>query len=135
MDQSDIPIPQAVDVKIETETSSTPEGVPVEESPLDSVAKPLVEQVSQAAKSLMENVDPSYVTQLEKGVENLVSDPLAALKNLGAGNPAPTSGGTEEAVLPTSDKNVCESSVSERAIDDPEKADSDANPRSTHTQV
>lgn len=94
----------------------------------------LVEEVTMAAKSLMDGVteqSSSYVTQ----VESLISDPWTSLKNL--------SGGTDEA-LPTSDKGpgeaseaAKEDSCEETAAAAPrelEKDHQDDTAKDTHTQ-
>ncbi|XP_011082919.1 uncharacterized protein LOC105165561 [Sesamum indicum] len=76
---------------------------------LDSVVKPYVEEFTEAAKSLLENV-----TEVGKEVEKLVlvSDPWAPLKKMG----------TEE-TLPTSE-NVGESSEDVKSVSREAAADS-----------
>lgn len=128
-----------------TEEGTTEEGkvdlsrILEDEPPLDSVVKPFVEEFTQAAKSLVQNVtdeSSSYVTEVEKEVENLalVSDPWASLRNL---DPVQESSvkRTEE-TLPNSDENIGESSEAVKSTSaEQEKDDLDENPRTTHTQV
>lgn len=135
MDDSESPISKAVaDVKAIGDEGKAGLGRVLEDGPppLDSAVKPFVEQLTHAAESLVQKVaDSSSSCVTEVGEKfGLLSSPLAHA-------PESSDKATEE-TLPTSDKNVGDSSEAVKSKPrsaQTEEACVDETPRATHTQV
>lgn len=117
------------------------EMVPVAESgsQKELIVKSLEEEFSEAARSVVDKVaESSFVKEVEKLVH--VSDPWAALKNIGAHKDEQDKEAPEEGTLPASDENVGESSekisyeTQVVASKERETDDLHAKPKATHTQ-